>query len=62
MPPFTNAEVVGVWRSAHQISSDITIVAMIAHFAMHVRWIADAAAKWDDSSTNLPDPLEEVAR
>jgi hypothetical protein len=31
-----------VWLKTHQIASDLTIVAMLAHFVMHASWLSDA--------------------
>lgn len=42
--PAENGVVLAVWLSAHRVSSDITIVSMLIHFALHARWMSDAVA------------------
>lgn len=37
--------VLGVWRGAHRVSSDATVLLMLAHFVLHAQWMSDALAR-----------------
>ncbi len=37
--------VLGVWRDAHRLSSDATILLMLAHFLLHAEWMSDALTR-----------------
>jgi len=34
-----------VWHEAHRISSDATILLMLAHFLLHAEWMSDALTR-----------------
>ena len=38
--------VLAVWQHAHKISSNLTLAAMVAHFALHAKWMSGVAARW----------------
>lgn len=37
--------VLHVWREAHRLSSDATILLMLAHFLLHAQWMSDTLAR-----------------
>lgn len=42
----TNAS--AVWHTVHSVSADLTIVSLLAHFALHAKWMARVFQGWLD--------------
>jgi hypothetical protein len=45
VPTENGTVVLGVWLRAHRLSSDVAVVAMLVHFALHARWMAHVARR-----------------
>jgi hypothetical protein len=53
----------GLWMTVHSVSADLTIGLLLVHFALHWRWIVNAAGKLGRSprAARAPsDPLAEI--
>ena len=45
VPTAEGTVILGVWRDAHRLSSDATILLMLAHFLLHAEWMSDALTR-----------------
>jgi hypothetical protein len=50
-----------LWVSTHSWSADVTILLLLVHFALHLRWIANAAGKLGRTRPQAPaDPVAAI--
>lgn len=50
-----------LWSAVHSVSADSTVLLLLAHFALHWRWIVRVASRWLAAETPAPVAPQRIA-